>query len=201
MTDTEQTVQPEDTAGLIRQYDRETDPAKKKELLARMDANDERVKARNELFNRRFSVTKEGNYADRFLFVFMQILQTRNVARGLFGFNRKQMLKELSVFGYREAGTCTEAEQDALHREIVNAALRYFETCKSPEYRRKLFGTMTPSDEERRVHIRNDAYAISYGLASRMDLEKETAFLCRAVSEAYAIFAPEEPVLSANNIS
>ena len=201
MTDTKQSVQTEDTDALIREYDRETDPEKKNKLLERMDETDERVTCRRTLFNRRFYVTKEGNRADRFLFTFMQILQARGTKKGLFGINRKQMMKELSVFGYREAGTCTEAEQDALHREIVNAALRYFETCKSPEYRRKLFGTMTPSDEERRVHIRNDAYAISYGLASRMDLEKETAFLCRAVSEAYAIFAPEEPVLSANNIS
>lgn len=195
MDDNKQHEQPEGMTALLREYDRETDPEKKKALLDRMDKNDEAVRIRKALFDRRFAPAKDTGYPDKYLYALIQILQMRNEGKGPFGIKRKRIIKELEVFGYAGREDHTAAEEDAMHSEVVNAALRYFKTCLSPEYRRKLFGTMTPSDAERRAHIRNDAYDMSYGFAARMDLQKEASFLCRAVPEAYAIFAPEEPPL------
>ena len=94
------------------------------------------------------------------------------------------------------AQTAAGEEDGILHPELVNAVMRYFETCKSPTYRRKLFGTMTPTDEERAANIRQDAWDLSYGMAGRLSLQEESAFLCRAVAEAYAKFAPDDPPLT-----
>ena len=186
------------TQEILRAYYRETNPEKRKALLEGLGEDDKELPLRKALFEARYPARRdgEGQYADRYLYAFMLMLQTRRETAGLFGRNRKQMLKTLALFGKEKAEAYGKAGEAVLHQEIVNAATRYFETCMSPGYRRKLFGTIMPSDEERNAHIRRDAYDISYGLAKRLDLEQETRFLCKPVAEAYRAFSDDEVALS-----
>ena len=197
MEEQTQTTRGEQDETKISAYYRETDPAKRKSLLDEMESEDALTELRNILFEKRYKQNKKtGQYADGYLYAFMHILQTRYETEGLFGRNRKEMLKTLASFGKEEADKYGDAGNDVLHREIMNAAQRYFETCMSPTYRRKFFGTVMPDEAERNAHIRKDAYEMSFGLAKRMNLHEETDYLCRAVKEAYARFAPDAPPLS-----
>ena len=188
---------PEETQELLRSYYKETDPQKRKELLESIGDDDELLALRKMLFEKRFGnkTKKDGNYADGYLLVFIEILQTRGETAGLFGRNRQRILKTLAAFGKEEADAYGNEGEEVLHKEIVNAAMRYFQTCMSPTYRRKLFGTMMPSDNERKAFIRKDACNMSYGVSERLGMEEELTYLCRAVAEAYAAFAPDDKPL------
>ena len=182
----------------IDAYYRELDPVERKKLLDEFEEDDPFLEERKLLFERRYRPVKDspGQYADRFLYAFMQILQSRTESTGLFGMGQKRMRKVLNILRDPVQSPQEQEESHVLHREIVNAVRRYFETCMSPSYRRKLFGTMMPTDEERAAHIRQDAWDLSYGMAERLALREESAFLCRAVTEAYSLFAPEHPPLT-----
>ena len=209
-----------DTAALIEQYYRELDPGKRKKLLDDIseNGNDELAALRKTLFEKRYRfIGTFSEYADDYLYAMIQILQlcnnpggsrdpvTRIVSRFFrrhdneedrYSPEQREIIKLLGKIGAEEADVHGPEEKRVLHRELVNAAMRYFDTCRSSTYRRKLFGTMMPSDAERAANIRQDAWDLSYGMAERFALQEESAFLCRAVAEAYAKFVPDDPPLT-----
>lgn len=205
---------------LLDRYYTELHPEKRRQLLDELSAsgNDALGALREALFQKRYQWTARfGEYADNYLYILIRILQEQNMPPGAisrlsdaisrmfrktdaeaetYSLEQRRMLRLLQAFGKEEAEAYGEEGEADLHRELVNAVLRYFDTCRSPAYRRKLFGTMMPSDAERAMHIRKDAWDLSYGMAEVFRLQNESGFLCSAVSEAYGLFAPDDAPLS-----
>ena len=183
----------------IRQFEQETDPAKRKNLLEETASDDDPVFVlRRKLFHKRFgeAPSGEGQYIDAYMRVLLELIQANTAPKDFFGSRRKQILKLLQPI-LDDVRELRETEGEAvLHAEWKNAVRRYFETCLKSGYRRKWFGVAEPGEEERSAHIRKDALGMSYGVASKYKLEQEMSFLCRVVEEAYAEFAPEKPALS-----
>ena len=184
-----------DAAERLRRYERELDPVKRKEILDTLtEADDPLLIQRRVVFEKRFGKTpsKDGQYADGFMRVLVELLQMRNINADMFGTGKKSVLRTLKGLCAEEALSCS-AEESALYRaEWDNVIRRYFDTCLKPGYRRKLFGTMEPTEKERSAHIRADAWNISFGLAQRLELQQEMAFLCEAMEKAYTAFAPDD---------
>ena len=102
---------------------------------------------------------------------------------------------------YRQMGLVPEApytkeEARILYWELRNAVRRYFGTLSAPSYGRKLFGTLSAKDDERVARMEEEAWKISYGNASKFDLQEESAPLCSAVDDEYRDYFHSESSLA-----
>ncbi|MDD2213822.1 MAG: hypothetical protein PHR21_04695 [Oscillospiraceae bacterium] len=103
----------------------------------------------------------------------------------------KEVTKTFRELSLNEALSYGEAGEKAVYWEVRNAVRRYFSTCQGEHYRRKVFGVMRASEEERQNQILKDAWQMSYGLAHRLGLEAETALFCQAVRDEYATLSAD----------
>ena len=71
--------------------------------------------------------------------------------------------------------------------EVRNAVRRYFDTCKSDNYHKKLFGMTHSSSDEKEKQRCIDTWKMSAGLAQRVGLEDEMSLFNRAVAEEYRL--------------
>ena len=171
-------------------YYRETEPARRKEMLAQLCESlpeDGAGEYRKQLLTARHTdPARPGHEVDRMLFMCVSFIQMYKSARLFAKGTRKDVLTAMKEMGFERARDFGEAGEEALYQEIRNAAARYFKTCESASYNRRLFGLAASGEENRKNRMCRDAWQMSEGLATRTGLTEEMKIWNRGVLDAFA---------------
>ena len=139
------------------------------------------------LFEKRHTDPRDpSREVDRMLFMCVNFIQLCKSARLFRKGSRKEVLESMRELGADRAADYGEAGREALYSEFRNAAVRYFKTCESASYNRRLFGLAASGDENRKERMCRDAWQMSEGLAVRTGLQAEMEVWNRAVLDAFA---------------
>ncbi|MBR0092608.1 MAG: hypothetical protein IJP92_13005 [Lachnospiraceae bacterium] len=186
-----------DTELLLKQYREETHPGKRRSLLEQLEAEGcEGSALRRQLFEKRYTDPRHPEReVDLFLWNLSQLII---LADGGHLFRPSHEKKIRAVLGDFTNGWESEKDADGriLYEELRNTFARYLTTCEGPHYRRKAFGLIAASEEERAAAIRADAVRMTYAIARRYGLEQETAVLCEAVADEYHAAFPDAAPLA-----
>ena len=127
---------------------------------------------------------------DRYLWQCVNFVQLYNTSRFFKKSGRKEVLAFLDGYGYSEAAGAGSAGESVLYWEVRNAAKRYLKTCTGTEYRRSLFGFLSPKEADQRNHMCLDVWKMTSGLEKRLGLQQELKLWTMAVQDEYRAFDP-----------
>ncbi len=132
---------------------------------------------------------------DYFLFECVNLIQIFHLGR-LFRRRAEKELKESAAkLHLGEASRYGEAGEEALYRELRNAADRYFDTCTVSGYRRGTFGLVNSTAQEKRRQMVKDAWEMSLGVTRKFRAEDTFAVWNRAVRDELFRGDPEAEIL------
>lgn len=156
-------------------YFNEEDILKRKELLDALMADSElsgKYAYAKELFDNRYVIPKRKlGEVDTFLYSCMVLISLHKSGIFFKGSNTKearQMLENMGVYTAK-----SDIDITLMYYEMRNAVRRYFKTCFSPSYRKKLFGLMNSSDEDRAYGMLSDAWKMSIGTSEKYGLSED----------------------------
>ena len=139
------------------------------------------------LFQKRHTDPRDpAHEVDYMLFMCVNFIQLCKSARVFKNGARKEVLTSMRDLGFGQTEEYGEAGREALYQEIRNAAARYFKTCESSGYNRRLFGLMSSGEDNRKDRMCRDAWQMSEGLAGRTGLQHEMKEWNRGVLDAFA---------------
>ena len=122
---------------------------------------------------------------DRYLWQFVNLTQVYHTSR----FFKKGGEQEIRQFfrdcGFDEAVSSGPVGEEVLYREIRNAAKRYFKTCQGSEYRRTLFGLLSPSSADQQNQTCKDVWKMTFGIEKRFGLSGTIRVWIKAVQDEY----------------
>ena len=127
---------------------------------------------------------------DRYLWACVNFVQVYSTSRFLKRGGRKEVEQFLDRYGYREAAASGERGEAALYWEIRNAAKRYFKTCMGSEYRRSLFGLLSPNGSDQKKQMSLDVWKMTRGLEIRFGMREELKLWTQAVQDEYLLTDP-----------
>ena len=177
-----------------QEYYIQLEPDRRKELLHRLlkeEADDGANAVRQKLFSLRYM--EEGKTepsVDRWLWACVNFVQVFSTSRFLKRGGRKEVEQFLDSSGYREALSAGERGETALYWEIRNAAKRYFKTCMGSEYRRSLFGLLSPNASDQKRQMCLEVWRMTEGLEKRLGMQEELKLWTKAVQDEYRTTDP-----------
>ena len=180
-----------------QEYYIQLEPDRRKELLHRLlkeEADDGANAVRQKLFSLRYM--EEGKTepsVDRWLWACVNFVQVFSTSRFLKRGGRKEVEQFLDSSGYREALSAGERGETALYWEIRNAAKRYFKTCMGSEYRRALFGLLSPNASDQKRQMCLEVWRMTEGLEKRLGMQEELKLWTKAVQDEYRTTDPSAP--------
>ena len=180
-----------------QEYYIQLEPDRRKELLHRLlkeEADDGANAVRQKLFSLRYM--EEGKTepsVDRWLWACVNFVQVFSTSRFLKRGGRKEVEQFLDSSGYREALGAGERGETALYWEIRNAAKRYFKTCMGSEYRRSLFGLLSPNASDQKRQMCLEVWRMTEGLEKRLGMQEELKLWTKAVQDEYRTTDPSAP--------
>ena len=180
-----------------QEYYIQLEPDRRKELLHRLlkeEADDGANAVRQKLFSLRYM--EEGKTepsVDRWLWACVNFVQVFSTSRFLKRGGRKEVEQFLDSSGYREALSAGERGETALYWEIRNAAKRYFKTCMGSEYRRSLFGLLSPNAADQKRQMCLEVWRMTEGLEKRLGMQEELKLWTKAVQDEYRTTDPSAP--------
>lgn len=182
-------------SSLKEQYYAQLEPEIRKGLLDRLlteEPDDGGNAYRKELFELRHGGVKtDGMMPDRMLWQCLNLAELWQAHYLFKRMARKEITADLDALGYARAVSGGRAGEDALYREIRNAASRYFKTCADPGYRRVLFGLMSTSERDRKQQMCMDVWKMTEGITQKYGMEEKLAVWNRAVTDQYLFEVPE----------
>ncbi len=174
------------------EYYRELEPEKRKEqldLLCMTEPDDGANEYRLTLFKVRYEDENiPDKYVDRFLFQCVNFIQIYRGAKLFKRNSRKEVERTLKELHFGDAALYGEAGTRALYWELRNTAARYFETCRSAGYGRALFGLLKSNEVSKIERSAADAFKMSLGLATRLEMQDSLRVWNEAVHDAYLAF-------------
>ncbi|MCR5304104.1 MAG: hypothetical protein K6E33_06025 [Lachnospiraceae bacterium] len=177
------------------EYYRELEPKRRKELFEKLISEDEDDGAnefRKRLFETRYTDPKNpGQEVDRFLWQCVNFIFLFKTMRIFVKSTKKEVLKAAKELCIEDAAPFGDAGTKALYWEFRNTLKRYFMTCESSSYRRKMFGLMSASDEEKTWQKCLDAWQMSRGVSLKFGVSEELALWNEAVRDEYSCQDPE----------
>ncbi len=169
---------------------RELDPKKRLQMFdeLQMTEPDDGANAyRKMLLDARYRDPKEPDHeVDRFLWECLNLPYLYKSSKLMSFGTKKEARKVMKTLLQEEAVDYGEAGEKAFYWEMRNAVKRYLSTCSSKNYRRKLFGLMSATEEEKLHQTCKDMWEMSFGVAARAGLEEEMKVFCQAVQDEYA---------------
>ena len=180
-----------------QEYYIQLEPDRRKELLHRLlkeEADDGANAVRQKLFSLRYM--EEGKTepsVDRWRWACVNFVQVFSTSRFLKRGGRKEVEQFLDSSGYREALSAGERGETALYWEIRNAAKRYFKTCMGSEYRRSLFGLLSPNSSDQKRQMCLEVWRMTEGLEKRLGMQEELKLWTKAVQDEYRTTDPSAP--------
>lgn len=181
-----------DYTELLDSYYEELDPVQRKKHLEALSeaagSDDALLDYRKQLFSYRYTDPKNpGRMVDNYL---MSLLTFLYLFRNSFVFPKRfirETQKQMRDMEQDERVHMDDAYAEAYSLEVRNAVRRYFSTCTSASYHKKLFGTTTSSAEEKEKQRCIDTWRMSTGIAERLGMQKEMELFCKAVAEEYRL--------------
>lgn len=177
---------------LLENYYEELDSDKRRalldEYLSGPPSDDPAAEYRKVLFDYRYTDPKDPERrVDNYMWALLSLMYTH---RGSVIFpqrNVKEVRRIMKDLEQDERVHTDECFAEAFMLEVRNAVRRYFDTCKSDNYHKKLFGMTHSSSDEKEKQRCIDTWKMSAGLAQRVGLEDEMSLFNRAVAEEYRL--------------
>ena len=183
----------------IAQYYRETDPAKRKELLEQAIAEEgatEENQARSEIWDARYSMKSDlGGQADGYLKFWMTIEFNRTSGNRWFTSKgaRKGLQKELDQVHFHELAAKSELHRELIYRECEHLVKLYMDLCQTDKsYNTILCGLVTMKRDDVKSKLQRDIYETAVKVPRELDMEQELALLTRAARKVYEDYFPGE---------
>lgn len=183
----------------IAQYYRETDPAKRKELLDQAIAEEgatEENQARREIWDARYSMKSDlGGQADGYLKFWMTIEFNRTSANRWFGLRsaRKGLTKEMNQVRFFELADRNDLYKELVYRECEHLVRMYMDLCQTDKsYTTALCGLMTIKKDDVKAKLQNDIFETAVKVPRELGMEEEMALLTRAARKVYEEYFPGE---------
>ena len=177
------------------EYYRELEPPRRRELLEKLISEEEDDGAngfRRRLFESRYTDPKRpGQTVDNFLWQCVNFIFLFKTMRLFYRKDRKEVLRGIEILCIREAADFGDAGRKALYWEFRNTFRRYFKSCESSSYRRKMFGLMSASDDEKTWQKCLDTWQMSRGVSLKFDLSDELAIWNEAAKDEYSCQDPD----------
>lgn len=98
---------------------------------------------------------------------------------------KQQIRDNLAIVGINEKNMADPVLQSAVYWEIRNIARRFYATCESPQYGRKLFGLKDATWEEKQLRCANDVWIMGVQVARTFEMEDEIRVFCDAVIDQF----------------
>ena len=177
---------------LLENYYEELDPDRRRvlldEYLSGSPSDDPAAEYRKVLFDYRYTDPRDPERrVDNYMWALLSLMYTH---RGSVIFpqrNVKEVRRIMKDLEQDERVHTDERFAEAFMLEVRNAVRRYFDTCKSDNYHKKLCGMTHSSSDEKEKQRCIDTWKMSAGLAQRVGLEDEMSFFNRAVAEEYRL--------------
>lgn len=183
----------------IAQYYRETDPAKRRELLDQIiaeEGNTEENQARKEIWDARYCMKSDlGGQADGYLKFWMTIEFNRSSGNRLFGSKgaRRDLQKELDQVHFRELAQKSDLHRELVYRECEQLVKMYMDLCQTDKsYNTILCGLITMKKEDVKAKIQNDIYETTVKVPQTLEMEEELALLTKAARKVFEDYFPGE---------
>lgn len=183
----------------IAQYYRETDPAKRRELLDQIiaeEGNTEENQARKEIWDARYCMKSDlGGQADGYLKFWMTIEFNRSSGNRLFGSKgaRRDLQKELDQVHFRELAQKSDLHRELVYRECEQLVKMYMDLCQTDKsYNTILCGLITMKKEDVKAKIQNDIYETTVKVPRTLEMEEELALLTKAARKVFEDYFPGE---------
>ena len=177
------------------EYYRELEPERRSGMLERLsgeEPDDGSNGYRKRLFSLRYleGENKEPS-VDRYLWQCVNFVQLYDTSRLFRKNGRKEAERFLSENGYHEAMAGGPEGEKALYWEIRNAAKRYFKTCSGTEYRRALFGLLSPGKGDQKRQMTLDTWKMTTGIGERLGMPDTLELWTKAVMDEYRLTDPQ----------
>lgn len=183
----------------IAQYYRETDPAKRKELLEQAIAEEgatEENQARKEIWDARYSMKSDlGGQADGYLKFWMTIEFNRTSGNRWFSSRgaRKDLMKELNQVRFVELAGRSDMYRELVGRECEHLVKMYMDLCQTDRsYNTILCGLVTIKKDDVKSKLQRDIYETAVKVPKELEMEQELALLTRAARKVYEEYFPGE---------
>ena len=183
----------------IAQYYRETDPAKRKELLEQAIAEEgatEENQARREIWDARYSMKSDlGGQADGYLKFWMTIEFNRTSGNRWFTSKgaRKGLQKELDQVHFHELAAKSELHRELIYRECEHLVKLYMDLCQTDKsYNTTIFGLIHIKEDSAKAKVQRDIRETAVELPANLGMEAELGIITRAAREIYRQYYPNE---------
>ena len=169
------------------QYFAVLDPERRKELLdAYAETDPADAALLEELWTLRYTDPKNPRQrVDTYLWQIVNLITLARMARFISGGTAREIKAAMKTLGFATADHYGEAGRKTLYLEFRNAAQRYFSTCDSKSYGRKLMGLMSANDDERATKTAREVWQLTEGLPGRFETDQDMALFCKAVRDEY----------------
>lgn len=184
---------------VLEAYYRERSPRKRGELLQQLIAKDwgRENQIRKELYNLRYSrksKNKDGELADGYIGLWMEIRLAANSIHGFFGSRnvRKMLSKQLKHLGILEFMEKGDLEKNLLYDEFYHMAALYIDSSrKDRSYTTTIMGLMPLKEEAIYDKLAEDVFNVAYLVPRSAGMENELSLFSRAIVDAMNDILPE----------
>ena len=170
-------------------YYLELEPERRALMLKRLleeEADDGSNAWRKKLFELRYLKKGEKEPSvDRFLWQCVNFIQICSAPKLFKKSGKKEVIRFLTENGFYEAAASGINGERALYWETRNAAKRYFKTCRGSEYRRSLFGLISPGKNDQENQMKQDAMKMTSLLEEKLDMPEDLYIWSKAVMDEY----------------
>ena len=138
-----------------------------------------------------FSASSQKPSVDRYLWQCVNFSQLYDTSRLFKKGKRREVEEFLAEGGYTDAMGAGPNGERALYWEIRNAAKRFFKTCSGSEYRRSLFGLLSPGGEDQKKQMCLDTWKMTMGVGERLGISDSLSLWTKAVMDEYLAADPQ----------
>ncbi|MCD8217642.1 MAG: hypothetical protein LUD01_06285 [Clostridiales bacterium] len=171
---------------MFEEYYREPEPAERKKILDACvpdDSDAERLEQMKRLFEIRYSVDKNGVWADSFVRSFLELRMIAEKTGSIFASrrNKKTGMAALESLCLNRLG---EFGEDVLYRELCHTTAVYISACtRDKKYTSLIWGLGKISDKKTVGKIRYDMQKVGEDIPKLLHAEEECRILSRAVKD------------------
>ncbi|HHV31606.1 MAG TPA: hypothetical protein GXX74_04250 [Clostridiales bacterium] len=185
----------EEEEALRETYFAELDPGRRKELLERFSRDhpqDAEVPLFQTLWSLRHVDPKNAEHpVDTFLWQIVNLISLYRVPGFFSGGTEKEIRAAMDALGFSAVAKYGDKGREILYLELRNAARRYFSTCESKSYGKKLMGIVTMNESERRDKLAREVWQLTEGLSRRFETDEDMALFRKAVRDEFIVQYPD----------
>lgn len=182
--------------GILREaYFAELDPELRSELLEQYretNPQDTDADLFQKLWTLRYTDPKDaGHRVDTFLWQIVNVMCLYRLSNFFSKGTEKEINAAMETLGFTDAAEYGKEGREVLYHEFRNAARRYFGTCDSKSYGKRLMGIVTMSENQRRDKMAREVWRLTEGLPERFETSNDMALFCGAVHDEFIAQCPD----------